>query len=152
MEDHPDQRQEPALERDTDPRLLFRNTMKITPGHAEPFRRAIEDAVGFAERHAPQIMVDVFIDEERQTATSFQIYPDSEAVLQHWRLSDPYIAKVMEHCAIAAFEVFGAPSAEVRDGLGQSSGVSVTPQPRLTGYLKLHRAGSEGGESQPGTP
>lgn len=118
-------------------RLLFRNTMSITPGHVDEFRQAIADAVDFAEQHAPQIMVDVFIDEEHTTATSFQIYPDSEAVLQHWRLSDPYIERVMEHCTVAKFEVFGTPSDEVRAGFGQMSGITATMQPRLTGYLKL---------------
>ena len=46
-----------------DRRLIFRNTMKITPGHADQFRQAIVDAVEFAEAQAPQVMVDVFIDE-----------------------------------------------------------------------------------------
>lgn len=119
------------------PRLLFRNTMHITPGHAGEFRRAITEAVAFAEQHAPQIMIDVFIDEDRGTATSFQLYPDSEAVLEHWKLSDPYISKVMEHCTVARFEIFGSPSAEVRDGLPPLSDVEVSMQPRLTGYLDL---------------
>lgn len=126
-----------ASEADTNSRLMFRNTMQIAPGHFTEFKKAIEDAVDFAEQHAPQIMVDVFIDDERRTATSFQIYPDSEAVLQHWKLSDPYIAGVMEHCAVVKFEVFGSPSEEVRNGLGQMSGVATSMQSRLTGYLKL---------------
>lgn len=120
-------------------RLIFRNTMQIEPGHSAEFERAIRDAVDFAERHAPQIMVDVFIDEEHHTATSFQIYPDSDAVLRHWTLSDPYIGAVMEHCTVARFEVFGSPSEEVREGLGQMSGIAAQPQPRLTGYLKVDR-------------
>lgn len=135
-------------ERDMDPRLLFRNTMRITPGHADAFRRAIEDAVDFAEQHAPQTMVDVFIDDEHETATSFQIYPDSDAVLRHWELSDPYIAKVMEHCTIAKFEVFGSPSDEVRDGFARLEGVAVTMQRRVTGYLKSHRSDTQSGGSR----
>jgi hypothetical protein len=137
MNTQPDQFRYSTPAPDTGRRLIFRNTMKITPGQSHEFRRAIEAAVDFAEQHAPQIMVDVFIDEEHQTATSFQVYADSDAVLQHWKLSDPYIANVMEHCTVARFEVFGSPSQEVRDGLGRMSGVAVTTQPRLTGYLKL---------------
>lgn len=117
-------------------RLLFRNTMRITPGHFDEFCEAIRAAVRFAEQHAPQIMVDVFVDEERQTATSFQIYPDSDAVLEHWKLSDPYIADVMAHCTVERFEVFGAPSDEVRDGFGRMSGIDAAMHPRLIGYLK----------------
>jgi hypothetical protein len=123
-------------------RLIFRNTMKITPGHTTEFRQAILDAVAFAEHHAPQLMVDVFIDEPHDTATSFQIYADSDAVLRHWQLSDPYIAEVMKHCTIATFEVFGSPSADVLAGLGRTSGISAAPQPRLVGYLTLEPVGS----------
>lgn len=124
----------------TNGRLLFRNTMKIASGRVDEYRRAIEAAVEFAEEHAPQIMVDVFIDEEQHTATSFQIYADSDAVLEHWKLSDPYIAEVMKYCTVEKFEVFGSPSEEVRNGFGQMSGIRATMQPRLTGYLKLdHR-------------
>ena len=118
-------------------RLLFRNTMRITPGHTAEFRRAIVEAVAFAEKHGPQVMVDVFIDEDAGTATSFQIYADSDAVLLHWKLSDPYIAGVMEHCEVARFEVFGDPSDEVRAGFGQMSGIEASMQPRLVGYLKV---------------
>jgi hypothetical protein len=119
-----------------DQRLIFRNTMKVTPGHLEEYRRAVADAVAFAEGHAPQVMVDVFIDEGAQEATSFQVYDDSAAVLRHWQLSDPYITEVMRHCTVVAFEVFGDPSDEVRAGLGASSGLPVTVRPRLVGYLK----------------
>ena len=149
MDTQHDTGRDAAPERDTSRRLLFRNTMRIAPGHSNEFRQAIEDAVGFAEQHAPQLMVDVFIDDEHQTATSFQIYRDSKAVLRHWELSDPYIAKVMEHCTVAKFEVFGSPSDEVRNGFGKMSDIAVTMQPRLTGYLKLDGAESHGGGVQP---
>jgi hypothetical protein len=121
----------------TSDRLLFRNTMAITPGHLAEFTRAIRDAVEFAEANAPQVLVDVFIDEERMEATSFQLYADSDAVLQHWKLSDPYIAGVMEHCRVAAFEVFGSPSTAVLDGLGATSGMQTTITARLIGYDRV---------------
>jgi len=124
----------------SDRRLLFRNTMRIRPGHVDEFRRAIVDAVEFARTHAPQLLVDVFVDEQELTATSFQIYPDSEAVLRHWQLSDPYIAAVMEHCSVARFEVFGDPSAEVRAGFGQMPDMPLTIVPRLVGYLHAAEA------------
>jgi hypothetical protein len=118
----------------TTDRLLFRNTMQITPGHLDEFTRAIHDAVAFAEEHAPQRLVDVFIDRDAMQATSFQLYDDSESVLKHWTLSDPYIAEVMRHCTVARFEVFGTPSAAVREGLGATSGVQASFTPRLVGY------------------
>lgn len=117
-------------------RLIFRNTMRITPGHVDEYRKAIMDAVGFAEAHAPQVMVDVFIDEDELTATSFQLYAGSDDVLVHWQLSDPYIAAVMEHCTVEAFEVFGEPSDEVRAGLGSTPDLPVTFHSRLVGFLR----------------
>ena len=116
--------------------------MKITPGHADQFRQAIVDAVEFAEAQAPQVMVDVFIDEAEQTATSFQIYADSDAV-RGTGLSDPYIANVMRHCTVAKFEVFGSPSDEVRAGFGQMSEITVEFHPRLVGYLNATAAAVE---------
>lgn len=121
----------------TTERLLFRNTMRIKPGHLDEYRRAIRDAVAFAEQHAPQLLVDVFIDEEQMEATSFQLYPDSEAVLRHWELSDPYIAEVMRHCTVVRFEAFGSPSDAVLDDLGRSSETAVDITPRLVGYAAL---------------
>jgi hypothetical protein len=118
-----------------DARLLFRNTMRITPGHEVEFRAAIVDAVDFARTHAPQLLVDVFVDDEAGTATSFQIYADSDSVERHWELSDPYIARVMEHCTVERFEVFGSPSDAVRAGLARSPDLPVRILPRLTGYL-----------------
>ncbi|HEV7308699.1 hypothetical protein [Ensifer sp.] len=37
--------------------LLFRNQMRITPGHLDDFRDAVARAIGFVEKHAPQLMV-----------------------------------------------------------------------------------------------
>ncbi|MFJ1732859.1 hypothetical protein [Streptomyces sp. NPDC088254] len=66
--------------------------MRITDGHLDGFRRAIAQAVAFAQEHGPQLMVAVFIDEERMLAHSFQLHRDSDAIRAHWRLSDPVSA------------------------------------------------------------
>ena len=124
-----------SVESSTSERLLFVNTMRISPGHLDEVREAIRHAVNFAHQHAPQLLVDVFIDEEEMTATSIQIYADSASVVTHWQLSDPYIAEVMRHCTIDRFEVFGTPSAEVLDGLGRTSGLNAAITPRLVGYI-----------------
>jgi hypothetical protein len=60
-------------------------------------------------------MVQTFIDEKQLTAVSYQLYRDSEAILEHWRLADPYIAEVMQHCTVAAFEICGEPNAAVME-------------------------------------
>ncbi|MDN3270503.1 hypothetical protein [Streptomyces sp. MA15] len=127
--------------------LLFRNTMRITDGHLDGFRRAIAQAVAFAQEHGPQLMVEVFIDEERMLAHSFQLYRDSDAVRAHWRLSDPYIREVMEHCTVQRFEIFGAPDHDIVAALKTPDGASFpfVVSPRLVGFNRLGTPGS--GES-----
>jgi hypothetical protein len=117
--------------------ILFHNTMRIHDGHLEDYRRAIKDAVDFAERHGPQRMVEVFIDEARGLGHSFQLYDDSAAILRHWELSDPYIRDVMAHCTVHRMEVYGEVSEQVRAGLtGADSGFEVIIAPAFTGFLR----------------
>ncbi|MER6144675.1 hypothetical protein ABT174_32305 [Streptomyces sparsogenes] len=119
--------------------ILFRNTMCIADGHLDGFRHSIAQAVAFAQEHGPQLMVDVFIDEERMLAHSFQLYRDSDAIRAHWRLSDPYIREVMEHCAVQHFEIFGAPDHDVVAALKTPDGESFpfAISPRLAGFNRL---------------
>jgi len=117
--------------------LLLHNTMRITEGHLEAYREAIEAAVAFTREHAPQLMVEVFLDEEHMRAHSFQLYADSDAVLRHWGLSDPYIRAVNEHCEVLSLEVYGDPDDRVRAGLpAPEAGVPITFLPRLAGFVR----------------
>ncbi|MEU1959125.1 hypothetical protein [Nocardia sp. NPDC019304] len=117
--------------------ILFHNTMRITDGHLEQFKVAVERAVAFVAEHGPQLMVQVFLDEDRGLAHSFQLYHDSEAVLAHWKLSDPYIQDVMEHCTIQSFETYGEMSDEVLDGLRAGPVGEVTVRRALTGFTRF---------------
>ncbi|WP_055484866.1 hypothetical protein [Streptomyces sp. WMMB 322] len=127
--------------------VLMHNTMKITEGHLEGFREAVRRAVDFAEEHGPQLMVEVFVDESELRAHSFQLYADSEAVRTHWRLSDPYIAGVMEHCAVERLDVYGAPDEEVRAALAPGPAVPfpVSITPFITGFHRLASDGADRG-------
>ncbi|MER7010829.1 hypothetical protein ABT324_05300 [Saccharopolyspora sp. NPDC000359] len=113
--------------------ILFRNTMRITDGHLEEYKAAIGKALDFATEHGPQLAVEVFIDEDRMECTSFQLYADSDAVLRHWELADPYIQGVMEHCVVQDFEVFGDPDDRVRSGLRPETKFT----PHLVGFHRL---------------
>lgn len=119
--------------------ILFRNTMRITDGRLDEFKDAVREAVEFVEEHGPQLMVDVFIDEERMLAYSYQLYRDSDAIREHWRLSDPYICGVMEHCEVESFEVHGHPDDAVRESLRPmaDSGTPVTITERATGFARF---------------
>lgn len=120
--------------------ILFHNTMRIHDGHRERFDDAVRRAVEFVEAHGPQLMVQVFVDSERGEAHSFQLYPDSDAVLAHWSMSDPFIREVMEHCTVASFETYGAMSDAVLDGLRSGTAGGATVRPPLTGFARLASA------------
>jgi hypothetical protein len=120
-----------------DEMILFRNTMRIAEGHLDGFRQAIREAVDFVERNGPQLMVQTFIDEERMLAFSYQLYRDSESILRHWQLADPYINKVMEHCTVEDFQVHGEPNDAVLKGLqGMIDEGRATVTPRLAGFVR----------------
>lgn len=118
--------------------ILLRNTMSFNRAHADEFKQAIRNAVEFAKAHAPQLMVQVFIDEEQALCYSFQLYENSEAILRHWEVSDPHISAVMAHCSVRRMEVYGTPSDEVRSGILRSvSEDRVSFTPAITGYHHL---------------
>ena len=119
--------------------LLLHNTMRITAGHLEGFRRAVEKAVAFVEEHGPQLAVQVFIDDERLVAHSFQLYPDSGAIVRHWSLSDPFIRDVMEHCTVERLEMYGEPEEDVVGDVFRPDVAGVVPRtvvPRLIGFVR----------------
>lgn len=122
--------------------LLFRNTMAVSEGHLDEFAEAIQDAVEFADRHGPQLMVQTFVNERRMLAYSYQLYRDSIAVLEHWRLSDPYIKAVMKHCTVQALQVHGTPSAEVLASLSDRIAAgTATVTPRVAGFVRQFATG-----------
>ncbi|OEU90157.1 hypothetical protein DB35_02255 [Streptomyces abyssalis] len=127
--------------------VLMHNTMKITEGHLDGFREAVRRAVGFVEEHGPQLMVRVFVDEAGMRAHSFQLYDGSEAVRTHWKLSDPYIAAVMEHCSVERLDVYGDPDEQVRAALapGSEGAFPVSITPFFTGFLRLEETGADAG-------
>lgn len=119
--------------------ILFRNTMAYDTSKADKFKEAIYHAVEFAQKNAPQLMVQVFIDETRGLAYSFQLYRNSDDILKHWNVSDKNIGEVMKYCEVTKFEVYGNPSKEVIDGILSFVGedkVSFTPE--LVGYHQFN--------------
>lgn len=118
--------------------LLFRNLMRITPGHLDPFREAVLSAIAFVETHAPQLMAQTFIDEKAMQAVSIQLYRNSQDVLRHWQMSDAHIQDVSAHCTVERLEVYGNPSEAVAKGpapfIGDRRGFIMPP---LTGFSRF---------------
>ena len=117
--------------------ILFHSTMRITDSRLDEFIEAVRRAVEFVEAHGPQLMVQVFLDEEHGLAHSFQLYRDSESVLAHWEMSDPYIRDVMAHCTVLSFRTYGRLSDAVLDGLRAGPAGAATVKPPFTGFVRL---------------
>lgn len=118
--------------------LLMHNTMRIAEGHLDEFKHAIRQSVQFVEQHGPQLMVQVFIDDEAMLAHSFQLYADSAAIRRHWQLSEHVIDEVMKHCTIDRFTMYGEPDQAVIRGLHDALDDQVPLQilARHTGYFR----------------
>lgn len=126
--------------RQTTGAILICNTMAYDRGHAAEFKLAVIDAVEYASKNAPQLMVQVYLDEENALCYSFQLFQNSEAILHHWKISDPNISEVMKYCVIQSMEVYGHPNEAVRNGILGSvgkAGVSFTPE--LSGFHRFGR-------------
>ncbi len=119
--------------------LLLHTTMRITEGHLDDFTYAVAAAVTFVERHGPQLMVQVFVDEQNMIAHSFQLYADSAAIHRHRQLSDPHIQNVMRHCTVERLTMYGRPDRSVAEALARGGAdlPTCTTLPRHIGFLRM---------------
>lgn len=118
--------------------LLLHNTMRVEAGRLEEFKEAVAEAVTFVERFGPQLMVQVFVDDDEMVAHSFQLYADSAAIRRHWELADPHIQRVMQFCTVERLTMYGRPDRTVADAVAP---VDVDPAtraivPRLIGFVR----------------
>lgn len=121
-------------------RIVQLSSFDIRPGKLERFKQAIRKAVAFAESQGPQLVVETYIDEDSMRANSLQIMPNSEAMLRHWKMADPYILEVMESSIMRRLDVYGEPNEEVMLGLLSlvEQGIPVTVTPAFVGFRRGH--------------
>ncbi len=119
--------------------ILLINTMQVEQGKLEGFKESVKSSLAFVQANGPQLMVEVYVDEENLRAYSVQFYGDSESILSHWRMSDPYIRDVMQHATVKRLDVYGRPNDAVMEGLRPFSedGVVVTVTPRFAGFARF---------------
>lgn len=119
--------------------ILLLNTMRIEEGKLEDFKESVKSSLAFVEANGPQLMVEVYVDEEDMRAYSFQLYRDSDSILSHWQMSDRYIREDMRHTTVERLDLYGQPDAAVMEGLRPFSedGVAVTVTPRFAGFARL---------------
>ncbi len=119
--------------------IMLINTMQIEQGKLEDFKQSVKNSLAFVEANGPQLMVEVYVDEKNLRAYSFQFYRDSESILSHWEMSDPYIRDVMEHITVKRLDIYGQPDDAVMEGVRPFSqdGVIVTVTPHFAGFTRF---------------
>jgi hypothetical protein len=119
--------------------ILLINTMQIHQGELEDFKESVQRSIEFVETNGPQLLVEVYVDEENMRAYSFQFYPDSESMLFHWQISDPYICNVMQHSTVKRLDIYGQPNHAVMEGIRSFSNneVIVSTTPHFDGFYRF---------------
>lgn len=119
--------------------IMLINTMQIEQGKLEDFKESVKNSLAFVEANGPQLMVEVYVDEKNLQAYSFQFYRDSESILSHWQMSDPYIRDVMQHITVKRLDIYGQPDDAVMEGVRPFSqdGVIVTVTPHFAGFTRF---------------
>jgi len=99
----------------------------------------VKRSIEFVETNGPQLLVEVYVDEENMQAYSFQFYPDSESMLFHWQISDPYIRDVMQHSAVKRLDIYGQPNHAVMEGIYSfaRNGIIVAVTPYFVGFHRF---------------
>lgn len=62
---------------------------------------------------------------------------NSDAILEHWRVSDPHIAEVMKLGEVRSMEVYGNPDQALRDAILGSVGDALVAFIELVGFHHL---------------
>jgi len=116
--------------------IMLINTMQINEGKLEDFKESVKKSLEFVEANGPQLLVEVYLDEKNMRAYSFQFHRNSESMLSHWQMSDPYIRDVMQHITVERLDIYGQPNDAVMEGMRSFSenGVIVSVTPHFAGF------------------
>lgn len=119
--------------------IVFITTFVIEEGALEKFKEAAQRSTNFLKDNGLQLLAEVCIDEKDMRAHGIQVHRDSESILDHWLLSDPYMSNVMQYIRTTHVEIYGQPNEAVLEGMRRltSQGAVITVTPHLTGFSRL---------------
>ena len=119
--------------------IIFITTFLIEDGALEKFKEAVRKSTDFLEANGPQLLAEVCIDENEMRAHGVQIHRDSESILTHWQLADPYMRDVMQYITTTRVEIYGQPNEAIIEGMRRlsSAGAVITVTPRFVGFSRL---------------
>jgi hypothetical protein len=118
---------------------VFITTRAIHEGKLEEFKEATAKSIKFLEENGPQMMASVHIDEDQMIANGLQVHRNSDSILQHWQLADPYMRDVMQYTTTESVAIYGQPNDAVIAGMQRlaSVGATVVVRPRLAGFSRF---------------
>ena len=119
--------------------ILFIATSQIHDGTLDQFKEAVRKTIDFLEANGPQIMGEVCINEDEMQAYTIQLHRDSESILAHWQLADPYQRDVMQHITTTRVDIYGQPNEAVMEGMRRlaSEGAALSVAPIYAGFSRL---------------
>jgi hypothetical protein len=119
--------------------IVFITNFQIEKGALEKFKEAARKSMDFLEANGPQLLAEVCIDENEMRAHGVQIHRDSESILTHWQLADPYMRDVMQYITTTSVEIYGQPNEAVIEGMRQRAfqGVVISITPQFVGFSRL---------------
>ena len=119
--------------------IVLVTTLKMHEGKLPEVKEAMRKALAFYEKHGPQLLMGVYIDEENLLANGLQVHRDSESILATWKVGDPYMRDVMQYTTTTRVEVYGRPNDAVMEGMKRLAGMGahVTVKPLLVGFSRL---------------
>ncbi len=116
--------------------IIYVTTFQIENGALEKFKEAVRKSMDFLEINGPQLMAEVCIDENEMRAHGVQVHRDSESILTHWQLADPYMRDVMQYITTTRVDIYGQPNEAVMEGMRRlsSQGAAISVTPRFVGF------------------
>ena len=119
--------------------IVFITTFQIEKGALEKFKEAARKSTDFLEVNGPQLLAEVCIDENEMRAHGVQIHRNSESILTHWQLADPYMRDVMQYITTTRVEIYGQPNEAVIEGMRQraSQGAVISITSQFVGFSRL---------------
>ena len=119
--------------------IWFIATSQIQDGTLKKFKEAVRKTLDFLEANGPQLLGEVCIDEKGMCAYTIQLHRDSESILAHWQLADPYQRDVMQYITTSRIDIYGQPNEAVMEGMRRlaSQGAVLSVTPGFAGFSRL---------------
>ena len=120
-------------------RIVFITTNQISEGALEKVKEATLKSTNFFYANGPQLMAEVFIDENELRFYGIQVHRDSESILTHWQISDPYMQDVMQYITTSRVDIYGQPNDAVIESMQRlsSQGAVISVTPRFAGFSRF---------------